>query len=567
MSAAGYVFKFDFIADIKALQDSFKKINQDIGGVQDHVKGIKSPLNDVKNPLESLTGLFAGVGVAAAAAFAVDKIFVFGQESIGVLKEVQQNTELLKMKLGEFRTPKILGDLENFADKMGMSIPSVQDTFVNLVNRGFEPTMEQMRQLSDFAVISKKPIDQLMEALLDSEMNENERLKEFGVNMKVNGKTIMATYNGITKSINNNKESVRDYLLGLGNEKGIKGASEKLGGTLKAKQQKSENAEYSAKTSFGQILEPFESLRLDMMTGIFKGLKEVFDGIRVVTEPIGAFIKKAVDWTIEFVKPSKEMVAMFGSFLEVWKSGFQVLKEKITAASGGLGKFGEMWLRLRDKYRDAFVKIGTALLPITQTIGKLVFWLSGKIWEEVLKDLEFIADSWLLIFDVYDKVYNKLKSLFETLSVGVNDIYTTIGDRFAEAGTWITDMFPKFVETFLSIKDWLNENFFKPLGLAFDEILGKNNDKMSLSEDNFRSEQGGKDEYKKIGINDRMKGGSANGVSGGTNIKHITINITKLIETQILQAGATFNETKANVKDAVIEVLMSAVNDANYSAG
>jgi hypothetical protein len=75
--------------------------------------------------------------------------------------------------------------------------------------------------LGDLASSQAKDFDQLVEALLDAQTGEFERLKEFGVKAKVAGDQVAFTFKGQTVEVEKTEQAIKDYVLSLGNAKGI----------------------------------------------------------------------------------------------------------------------------------------------------------------------------------------------------------------------------------------------------------------------------------------------------------------------------------------------------------
>jgi hypothetical protein len=139
----------------------------------------------------------------------------------------------------------------------------------------------------------------------------------------------------------------------------------------------------------------------------------------------------------------------------------------------------------------------------------------------------------------------------------------------------IFDIFPMFKIAFQQTKDWLYNSFIKPIADWFGTLFHFNNfgvaGNTSAEEDAYRSGEpitGGKKTGAKkpgdLGLASKMTGGSAGGVSGGANIKHINITINKLVE-QISVHQNNIKDSSSEIKRHIEEALLSAVNDVNYA--
>ncbi len=132
-------------------------------------------------------------------------------------------------------------------------------------------------------------------------------------------------------------------------------------------------------------------------------------------------------------------------------------------------------------------------------------------------------------------------------------------------------IFPGFKDAFQKVKDWLYETFIKPISEWFGKLFSfDKNDKATASiiaetQSSVAPNNGKNTTTTDLGVQKRLSGGgSSNGVSGGTNIKHVTIHVRSIVEnfsviTDNIKEGAN------KAKDIVLEGLMTSLNDVNYS--
>jgi hypothetical protein len=535
-----YQFKFDFMENLsqvqKDLAQAFDKIEKDIAGMKQQVDGVNAPIKNMQSG-------FGGIGRAIAGAFAVNEVYQFGKESVGVFNDLNRNAELLKMKLGEATTNKMLKELEIFADKMGGSISAVQYTFVSLVNRGFVPTIDEMRKLSDFAISSKKPIEQYMEAVIDAETLQYERLIEFGVKMKTEGNQVIATYNGVTSVISNNSKSIRGYLLGLGNLEGIKGASEKLGAGLAGNMQRWQNVLTDIKQTLGTLLEPF-------LNNILPKLSQSLISIK--------------DWIESSLNGIKGFVNGIQQVVSVLQPIFEVVKKGAIGAFNVIQRFGEGFFNMLSRNQPALQKITNALA----WIGDIIISVAIPAFDLLGQFVTFLVEG--IIQDVAD-IIQQVENIGSAFAATFNFIYNLYADFYGAIIDIIDSIFPGFRDAFESVKNWLYNTFIKPISDWFGALFSFKGITESVSptergsDINDTDKSGSKAKPKGLGINEKLNGGgSANGVSGGTNIKHITINIGKLVERQEFHA-ITMKESASEMKRVMTEIFMSVANDVNYS--
>jgi len=171
------------------------------------------------------------------AAFAADAIIGFGKNIINTTAEFQKMEAVLTNTLGSKSAAQVaMNRIVDFASKTPFEVAELTDAFVKLSNRGFVPTVEQMRSLGDIASSTGKSFDQLTEAALDAMTGEFERLKEFGIRASAEGDRVQFTFKGVTTEVEKTDSAIKDYILSLGDAEGVTGAmaaiSETTGGKI-----------------------------------------------------------------------------------------------------------------------------------------------------------------------------------------------------------------------------------------------------------------------------------------------------------------------------------------------
>lgn len=114
--------------------------------------------------------------------------------------------------------------LQQLAANTPSSLQEWTEGYIKLVNRGLQPTSQELTNLGDLAASQGKSLDQLIEAVLDAMTGENERLKEFGIKASKEGEKTQFTFRGITTEVRNSEDAIKDYLLSLGRLEGVAGS-------------------------------------------------------------------------------------------------------------------------------------------------------------------------------------------------------------------------------------------------------------------------------------------------------------------------------------------------------
>src|SRR5690606_4469093 len=181
---------------------------------------------------ESLKGVAAGL----AATFSVSALIGFTKEIFNVTAEFQKLGAVLTNTLGSSAIAQLkMDELKEFAAVTPFGITELTNAFVKLSNQGFKPSIEQIRQLGDLASSTGKSFDQLAEAIIDAQVGEYERLKEFGVRAKDAGDQVIFTFKGVSTEVAKTSSAIREYITSLGDAEGVTGSMAAISETLAGK--------------------------------------------------------------------------------------------------------------------------------------------------------------------------------------------------------------------------------------------------------------------------------------------------------------------------------------------
>ena len=266
----------DIVAQLKQFNKAMTDLKSEVADVSKSVT--KSNEESVKST-KKMSGAFTEVGKTLAGVFAVDQLINFGKQIISTTAEFQKMEAVLTTALGSNSAAKAAMDqIVDFASTTPFQVNELTDSFVKLANRGFVPTMEQMRNLGDLASSTGKSFDQLVEAILDAQTGEMERLKEFGVRAKSEGDRVQFTFKGITTEVEKSDKAIQEYLLSLGDLEGVAGSMEAI-----------------SKTTGGAI-----SNLEDNVTQLFKNIGDSSSGF--------------INW---FIKDLNNVISTFRNFAEI----------------------------------------------------------------------------------------------------------------------------------------------------------------------------------------------------------------------------------------------------------
>ncbi len=219
----------DIVAQLKDFNKAMSELKTEVDGIS---KSVTKSNDESIASTKKMSGAFSDVGKTLAGVFAVDQLISFGKQILATTVEFQKMEAVLTTALGSNSAAKAAMDqIVNFASSTPFQVNELTDSFVKLANRGFVPTMEQMRQMGDVASSVGKSFDQLTEAILDAQTGEFERLKEFGIKASAQGDVVQFTFKGITTEVAKSDKAIQEYILSLGNLEGVSGSMEAISKT------------------------------------------------------------------------------------------------------------------------------------------------------------------------------------------------------------------------------------------------------------------------------------------------------------------------------------------------
>lgn len=250
-----------------------------------------------------IAGGIAG-GVVTAAKEALSGL---GTKFIDTASQFEKFEAVLTNSLGAVAAKEKLEELTQAAATLPVELTEVIDAFIKLKNTGFEPTNAEIENLTDVASASGKSLGQLVEGLVDAQTFEFERLKEFGILAGQEGDKVTFTFREQKTVVDKNAESIRNYILGLGDLQGISGASAAIVQTLSGRIS-------NLKDSFDRLLASISEGGTGAALGtIIDGLKVGIDVFREVAENADLFANALSPLGAAF----SGLVASLGELLKV----------------------------------------------------------------------------------------------------------------------------------------------------------------------------------------------------------------------------------------------------------
>lgn len=312
-----------------------------------------------KNTEDTVTKSFGKIQSVIAGAFTVGALTAFGNQVITARGEFERFEAVLENSLGSTASAAdAMGMLNDFASKTPFALNELTDSYVRLVNQGFKPSTEEMTKLGDLASSTGKSFRQLAEAILDAQVNEFERLKEFGIKASKEGDNVTFTFKGVATQVKATSEEIKNYLVGLGDIQGVSGAMAKISGTLE---------------------------------GRISNLGDAFNNFLIAlgdTDKIKNAVS-ALTSLIELITPSKDKVEQFNVAWDLLQHGGEKLNKTTLLLQESLGRQLTMTERgkiLMYGFTDAQIAAASAQEKLAKTINANV-----PTMEEYSKTLEKVG--------------------------------------------------------------------------------------------------------------------------------------------------------------------------------
>lgn len=223
-----YVIKVkdNFSNELKRFADGAKK-------AEGSLKDIDTQVGKTGKGMGDLLKFAGGNLLANVFSFAAAKAGDLLGRIIDVTGQFQKYMAVLGNTLGsKSAAQRDLGMLQDLAAQTNYSMMELTDGYVKLVNRGMKPTRDELMQLADLANSTGKSYDQLVEAILDAQTGQFERLKEFGITASKSGDKVKFSFKGVTKEVQFTSNAIGDYIKGLGKLEGVTGSTAEISKTL-----------------------------------------------------------------------------------------------------------------------------------------------------------------------------------------------------------------------------------------------------------------------------------------------------------------------------------------------
>lgn len=519
------------------------------------LKGLVAADRKTDETKAKVNGLSGAVGHLRTALAGVSIAFL-GREVINTLADFERFEAVLTNTLGSnSAAQKAIAQITDFAATTPFAVDKLTDSYVKLANQGFVPTQTEMRKLGDLAASTGKDFDQLTEALIDGQVGEFERLKEFGIRASKQGDQVKFTFKGVQTQVAFTESAMRDYILSLGDAQGVSGAMAAI-----------------SKTTGGQISNLGDAV-IQLMLNIGTKLKPAIQGgisaLSAMVEGLGNFI----NW-LDSGSVGAQIFATVIGVLGAAILGYQAVL-KAQALWTGIVTAAQWALNVAMTANPiGLIVAGVAALIAVIAIVANKFTGFGQAWKHTVAGAKLIfegfvhnvkslwngfIDGFMIGINSIQKAYYKFKNAVGLGNENENNAIIKQIDADTERRKQeIKDSIVKSAELTLAAA-----NEFK---LAAGSIKRKTKEEEKKEEEAAVNQKIDPTKSASATTGNKKKGLGA-GISEikASAPKTFNINIGSLIKEQNFKT-TNLNNTAMKIKEEVTKVLLTAVNDAQVIA-
>lgn len=249
----------EYVANAKKLG----QVEQQLAKSKDEARKLVDAGKDLEKPTmwQKITSGVNTVGGAFKAMMAlqvIGYIVEIGRAIFDATAKMEKYEKVLTTALGgdNVAAKQSLAAVKQMAKDTVFTVEELTEGYVKMINRGLKPSQKEMTAMADLAASQGKTFDQLVEAALDAQTGENERLKEFGIQAKKSGDTTTLSFKGMQQTVKNTPEAIQAALIAFGQMEGVTGQNAKMMDTLNGKQSNLQDSFFDMAATLGESLKP-----------------------------------------------------------------------------------------------------------------------------------------------------------------------------------------------------------------------------------------------------------------------------------------------------------------------
>lgn len=365
-----------------------EQLRRDVMQSKNLFKGIGDTAVAESSRIDSAYKKAAG---AAVALFSTAAIKQFGMELIDITGKFQTFEAVLTNTLqSPAKAKQSMMMLQEFAATTPFQVDALTGAFVKLANQGFVPTYAQMVKLGDLASSTGKGFDQLTEAIIDAQTGEFERLKEFGIRASKEGEKVTFTFKEQQTQVDFTASSIRDYVLSLGDLKGVAGANAEIAKTLTGQYSNLQDTITQTMNKIGQSSE-------GMLSGAISGTAYLVEHYEEIGRVLGV------------------LIASYGTYKAAVIA--YAVAQKLAVSAGNIKAFFDLAKGIRTA-KDAQVALNLAmganpfikLASILMTVGGLI-WAFARNSKEATDEISSLDKAMADAGAEFEKESAKIQAL------------------------------------------------------------------------------------------------------------------------------------------------------------
>lgn len=478
---------YEFIVKMKDYASSqLKNVANSVGVASRKAKDFVKDLGGVEKESNRVAGGLGKLKSALVGVFALATI----QSFTGKVVEARAEYEKFDAVLTNTFQSKDIGSgalamLTDFAAKTPYQLNELTGGFIKLVNRGVYPTYQEMTKMGDLASSQGKSFDQLVEAIMDAQTGEFERMKEFGIKASKSGDTVKLTFKGVTKEVKNNEQAIKDAVIAYGAMTGVAGSMEVVSKTLGGQISNLEDQWWGFLVAvggygggiFGDALGGAADL-LQILQDHLPQIAHWFDLLWQIVSPLGIEIKTFITNALG-ISSASDLMQTFGNIM----SGLLVTINLLV--TGALSPMGKAILGVVAAYwawNGALVVYNALMMvsPTTWIILGIIALIA--IIGMVIKYTDGWGKSWQALKTIFELAWNQIKLMFNYGVQNFKNGFNLIILHAKDAAQTIVGIFSKVGD---AIKLAMDGNFSG----AFSKITEKVKTQASGEIDKLKAEQ------------------------------------------------------------------------------
>jgi len=191
-------------ADLTGLRQDLSKVE---GQIKNFGSSANNSLKNVENATASASSAMKALGVAIGAALGAVTI----GKVVSVIREFEDLEARLKSITPDAETAAAAFTLiTKYSETTTFQLQEVTQAFITLASAGIAPTKQVLIDVGNLAAARGKRIQDVAQAIMNATTGEFEMLKSLGIVVRTEGDNAVATFNGVSTTIN--KSNILEYL-------------------------------------------------------------------------------------------------------------------------------------------------------------------------------------------------------------------------------------------------------------------------------------------------------------------------------------------------------------------